>query len=605
MSTWFYKNNGVVIGPLPDETIRNLIDRGRINAESAIKQGDDGKWEKAGSFTQLFGNPGDIDSPNEVVYSAVIKNVDGDTLTFSCPKCQQIYTSSYSEYVNQKLRCQVCNTKFIISEKCIMNKMKELPSALTAEIIPDGNIICPHCWKTFPAEYLLYIAAHPSLVGDSICGEHEQKRFLPVEYNVNGLPLDSEGMPCTDMACPRCHLRIPSTIIDLKSIYFSIVGAPASGKSYYLTTQTHTLRKSLPEYFSYSFLDVDPQINSILNNYESLLFMNSQMSELVALPKTQQTGESFSSQIFLNGVMLDLPKPFIFELKPTLPSDNGKHMNMVFYDNAGEHFQPGADIILNPATKHLAHSNGIMFIFDPVLDAKMRKQCDCSDPQAASQAKTTDQNILMSEMISRIRRHSNLKANEKSNIPCVICVAKYDVWENSFAHNLRNMSPIIHDGDSLKAELDYNCIMDVSFAARSLLQEQAPAIINTAESFFESVTYIPVSNYGTVAMRDQNGVIGISPENINPIWVEIPMMLLLHKLGLIERKSIHKVSGAADMPNCQEIGNFFVFPHPETKKRIQLSMDYAECVLTVLGKKYVMPKRKSSIKTKAQDNFWQ
>ena len=63
----------------------------------------------------------------------------------------------------------------------------------------------------------MYISSHPSLVGDPVCGEHEQTRFFPVVFNSIGQPLDSEGMVCTDMACPHCHLRLPASIVDLNS----------------------------------------------------------------------------------------------------------------------------------------------------------------------------------------------------------------------------------------------------------------------------------------------------------------------------------------------------------------------------------------------------
>ena len=80
-------------------------------------------------------------------------------------------------------------------------------------------------------------------------------------------------------------------MIDLPSSFYSIVGAPASGKSYFLTSMIWQLKKNLPRYYNFTISDTDPAFNVVLNNYEQILFLNPEKREYVSLPKTELHGE--------------------------------------------------------------------------------------------------------------------------------------------------------------------------------------------------------------------------------------------------------------------------------------------------------------------------
>ena len=99
--------------------------------------------------------------------------------------------------------------------------------------VENGEIVCPHCWGLCSLETILFISSHPELVGDPLLGGDAATRFLPKYFTAKGTAFDERGMECSDMACPHCHLKIPNAVIDLPSSFFSIVGAPASGKSYF------------------------------------------------------------------------------------------------------------------------------------------------------------------------------------------------------------------------------------------------------------------------------------------------------------------------------------------------------------------------------------
>ncbi len=636
MSEWFFKKDQIIIGPVAEDDIRKLIARGSITKESMLRCGTNSLWAAAGSYEQFF--PAEVpvrppethdeelqvsDDPSDGGQAAAPADlsafppadvivVDGSSAKFSCPGCSQAYIGAIDRYRDSIVQCSSCGMTFRVlgSDFDRVISRNSAGHDFADHAIPPGDIICPHCWNTFSKEYLMYIAAHPNLVGDDKLGETQQKRFLPTVFNGLNQPLDAEGMVCTDMACPHCHLRIPSTIIDLPSLYFSIVGAPSSGKSYFLTSFTHDLRSLLPGTFSYSFLDVDPQINSMLSGYERSLYMSSSPDEMATIEKTQQVGEGFSNTVLLNGIRINLPKPFIFEIKPMTDVMEGVHENVILYDNAGEQFQAGQDTVENPATKHLATSNGIIFLFDPTADPNMRLACDRSDPQVANPRKTLNQTDFMLEMISRIRRHCNMNASEKSHAPCVVAVAKYDVWESLLEHRLRELSPWHETLDSISASVSGGMIQDVSFAVRQILLEKIPSLVSAAESFFEDVTYVPFSSFGTVACS-KGSAVGIKPSMIAPVWVSVPFIVLLNKLGIIPSAPPAKEKDPSAVPADAKIVNGMIaFRHPVSRKRELLPLCFAGITVTIAGRKYVFPEDQNSAPDKKRssgkknDDFW-
>ena len=117
----------------------------------------------------------------------------------------------------------------------------------------------------------VYISTHESLLGDPIVGENEQMRFMPSKFTTSCMAVDPAGMQCHLVACPRCHFEISRASLELEPLFLSVVGAPASGKSFLLGSMTWTLRKSLSK-FGYRFIDADPGANQTIHSYEQTLF---------------------------------------------------------------------------------------------------------------------------------------------------------------------------------------------------------------------------------------------------------------------------------------------------------------------------------------------
>lgn len=402
-----------------------------------------------------------------------------------------------------------------------------------------NQVTCPHCWHVFAPEDSLWVSEHPDLVGDAKLGDMYAVRFLPSRFSHEGDAIDSEGYRATRLACPNCHLEVPRPLFQLPAVFYSILGAPACGKSYFLASMTWHLRQVLPRYFKVSLNDADASANARLHAYEEQQFLNANPDALVAIAKTETQGDMYD-QVQMGDHSITLPRPFLFTLQPTAAHPNharAKAMSRVIclYDNAGESFLPGADSVTSPVTRHLAHSACLFFCFDPTQDPRFRRACEgkSDDPQmkprnSRLQRETSvRQDTILLEAITRVRRHAGLREDEQHQRPMVIVVTKWDSWKELLP-DVCNDEPYFDRKDHSIRTLDSDRIRQTSAAVEALLQEMCPEIVAAAQGFARELVFIPVSATGvSPEVDDATGSLGIRPCNIHPYWVEVPLLYAL------------------------------------------------------------------------------
>jgi hypothetical protein len=407
------------------------------------------------------------------------------------------------------------------------------------------NVTCPHCWHHFGPEDVMWIAAHNDLVGDPVLGPEKPRRFLPTRFTVNGQAIDARGVVCQQLACPRCHLILPRSTIEAEPLFMSIIGGPKTGKSYLLSAMTWELRKRLPSAFALSFNDADPVANQHLNEYEATLFLPEDASKLVALAKTEESGDLYD-QASIGGHTVSLPRPFLFNVRPTSQHLHANHAEKVsrvicMYDNAGESYQPGKDTSASPVTQHLAKSKVLMFLFDPTQDPRFREKCRAfnQDPQLTSGRGTQRQEILLNEAASRVRRYSNLPPGKKHDRPLMILVPKSDVWGSLIDEDLISEPFLPNAVADRLAAVDVVRIERVSKKIRELLQVETPELVAAAEDFCQHVVYIPISALGRspeeTALPGGGSGLFVRPKDIAPHWAAVPVLYMFAKwtTGLI------------------------------------------------------------------------
>jgi len=394
------------------------------------------------------------------------------------------------------------------------------------------EITCPHCWESFLSSDIVWVAQHEELRGDSVLGAEALVRFLPTRFDLNGDAIDSHGMSCQQLACPNCHLVIPRVFLRYPSMIFSLIGSTFSGKSYLLTSTVWELSRRLAKQFALVYRDVDVEGNQTLLDFQKRLFMSTDPDQLVALEKTQLDSDSHYATANLDGQLVLLPHPFLYSLsvRPDHPHADDPNLRgrvLCFYDNAGEHFRPGADQSLTPGTRHMARAKVLMFLYDPTQDSRLRSKCRtfCDDPQLSGKYRTELQTTLLTEAGNRVRQFAHLGPNEKLPQPLLVLLSKSDIWGSLLQEDITT-EPYLPGttSDWPHAVVDCERIRRVSAACRAVLLEYTPDLVAAAEDTSREVLYIPVSSLGCSPELQENGSLAVRPRNIQPHWVTVPIV---------------------------------------------------------------------------------
>ncbi len=413
-----------------------------------------------------------------------------------------------------------------------------------------SQVTCPHCWSAFAPYDALWISEHADLLGDVRLGPDQPQRFLPDRFTPAGAALDARGQACHRVACPACHLELPRAVFELAPLVLSTLGAPACGKSYFLTAMTWTLRGLLPKQFALSFGDADNVLNARIQQYESLQFLNSDSDELVELPKTETHGDLYSTVLW-DGQPSQYLRPFVFRLVPMAHHPHAGQAQalgrlLCLYDNAGESFLPGQDTTANPVTRHLATSDAMFFLVDPMQDARFRRAVLARRPEAAAlqqalapgRESPLRQETVLQEAAERARRYS--PRGQARPLPMtVVVVTKYDAWWPLLSYPEGRLPPAwAYSASARIGGVRLREVERVSVELQRLLRQLCPELVGAVEAFCPEAVYIPTSATGCAAEVDPHtGRRGFRPKNVRPIWAETPLLYFLARWarGLVGR----------------------------------------------------------------------
>ena len=388
----------------------------------------------------------------------------------------------------------------------------------------ERELICPICWLEFERGDVLWVAKHPDLMGDPMMGEDFSLRFRATQFDSEGRALDPMGIVCTEMACPHCRRRLPGRFFETDPKRFSIVGAPGSGKSYFLASMLSELKRVLDENFGLSFQDENATDNAGLNEMIMRLFSGSQSPEDLYIEKTQLSGGNYEYWS-RDGRSHLLLKPFTFQVTPVAQSDEiGRQLSMVVYDNAGEMFEPNSLRESNAIRPQLAHSSSLLFLFDPTTHPGFRDKLeDKDDPQLERYARLDIQDSILAETRNRIKSELDVGPRERIETPVAVIVGKCDLWEHLISPD--------EFVDPLKGNaLDVQQLEQNSNLTRQLLADLCPSVVANAESISNNVVYFPASSLGhTPAMFTADGRdrLGAIPGKVNPRFTAVPAIWAL------------------------------------------------------------------------------
>ncbi|MBT62042.1 MAG: hypothetical protein CML13_02370 [Puniceicoccaceae bacterium] len=388
-------------------------------------------------------------------------------------------------------------------------------SQVVNDALSEDALLCPHCWVKFEIGDMMHVAMHDELRGDPIMGEDAAQRFLATNFDDDGNALDPMGLPCMDTACPHCRNALPVNFVSSKYNILSVVGNASAGKSYYLAVMSRILPRVLIGSYGMRMQDADPTANAPLTAMRSRLFGGANADE-VALDKTQLGGAMYT-EVFRHGKHVSMPRPFSFLVEGD--DVDGEAEGLIFYDNAGEHFQPGIELQDSPGALHVAYSSGVLFLFDPLRNHDFRQLlAGHKDPQV--EAPMNDiQAVILSEMRTRIAKVYGQAFDRLNRKPFAFILGKLDAWEHLLEGEL---VPYLSEGKLDKSAVDHNSKM-----VRDLLMRVCPEAVANAESLTKEIKYFPVSSFGHTPILTESGSIAPVPNKIAPKYVEVPVLWLL------------------------------------------------------------------------------
>jgi hypothetical protein len=445
---------------------------------------------------------------------------------FLCPSCGQKLRAD-EEAAGEKVDCPHCAVEFAVpSPQAPPPSPAPSPSIepasrdpAFANPNPDGHLTCPVCWLRFDTGDIMHIAVHDSLRGDPILGEDAQQRFLATRFNNAGQALDAMSIPCSEIGCPHCRRKLPPSFLGMPHHIISLVGDQSAGKSYFLSVLTKVLPATLYRDFGIVFQDSDPTGNAPVNDMRKALF-GAQSPAQAKLAKTVFEGAMYE-RLPRQGRIVALPRPFVYTLAPG--EKTGEQCALIFYDNAGEHFQPGVNIVEQPGAQHVASAAGIMYLFDPFNSPEFRRNLrDSKDPQLEKPI-VDQQDIILAEMRARIQIIRNLPPGETIQSPVAFVAGKCDVWLHLL--NGKPLQDPLQDG-----RIDFAAIRENSERVRDLVYRLCPAVVANAEALSKNVMFFAASSFGHTPLKIGPGEYVPDPARLQPVFVEVPLLWILSQI---------------------------------------------------------------------------
>jgi hypothetical protein len=429
------------------------------------------------------------------------------------------------EAVGENVSCPHCNVEFLVpppeislpppADEPVVEPTRDV--SLTSPN-PEGVLTCPVCWLRFDTGDIMHIAVHDSLRGDPLLGEDVQQRFLATRFNNAGQALDAMSSPCSEIACPHCRRKLPPSFLGMPHHIISLVGDQSAGKSYFLSVLTKVLPATLFREFGITFQDSDPTGNAPVNDMRKALF-GAQSPIQAKLAKTVFEGAMYE-RLPRQGRMVALPRPFVYTLTPD--QRTGEQCALIFYDNAGEHFQPGVNIVEQPGAQHVASAAGIIYLFDPFNSPEFRRGIrDTKDPQLEKPV-VDQQDIILAEMRARIQMIRNLRPGETIDTPVAFVVGKCDAW----AH-LLDGTP----GNPLReGTIDPVSVQENSDLVRKLLYQLCAPVVANAQALSSNVMFFAASSFGHTPIKIGPGEYVPDPAQLEPAFVEVPLLWILSRI---------------------------------------------------------------------------
>jgi hypothetical protein len=173
---------------------------------------------------------------------------------------------------------------------------------------------------------------------------------------------------------------------------------------------------------------------------------------------------------------------------------------------------------------HVASADAIFFLFDPFNNLGFRRAIGSTKDPQIEQVLVDQQDIIISEMRSRILNVRGLSPGHRITQPLAVMVGKFDAWRHLLpSDTIQN--PIANGSVCVPT------IRGNSDHIRALLLSLCPTVVANAEALSTDVMYFAVSAFGHPPIKVADGAYAPDPARLKPHQVEVAPLWVLAKLN--------------------------------------------------------------------------
>lgn len=414
------------------------------------------------------------------------------------------------------------------------------------------KILCPYCFKEFKREEVQIQCKNEQTVTRVVDGKTIIQLECPPEedekYNnywgvhtkikhifdanltreeLGGLfrnpqPIHDKTCKCGKTSnyfvCPHCHNRLPPEMIERGSEIISVIGGPASGKSNYIVSLIHELRK-----------------------YGNRLGLSVTLQNVGRSEKERTTTkyEEAKKTVFEDHMALAKtppvphPIPWIMRLES---HSTKKAVYVVFYDTAGESFND-PDRIARDAD-YLRYSKAVIVAFDTLGVPKIKRILE------KNKTEISDQISKYEKMWNTIRDfEENNPRLKMTSRPFAFVFTKFDTVIDNARDLDFNLDAFVDDdfkftnssfvrtGKVNMSELN-NCNMAIKDALNGPWHSEVAIAQEVEEKWNNNGMFFGISALG--GMKDSLNIRTVTVDNVEevvPVKVLDPLVWILVKLG--------------------------------------------------------------------------
>lgn len=323
------------------------------------------------------------------------------------------------------------------------------------------------------------------------------------------------GFPSQRFVCPHCNNWLPKEMVEKGAEVISVIGGPASGKSNYIVTLIHQLKKYGNKLgLSVMLQQVGRREDEwTYNKYEKARKVIFEMK--MPLPKTAVTKHEI---------------PWIMRLESVA---TGKAVYLVFYDTAGENFKDPDSIRRN--AQYLRESKAVICVLDTLSVKRIQKLLESNN---------IENNDITTPFDETLTALFNFQTGDKnlSDKPFAFVMSKFDVVIDHHEDLGCDVSMFLNEDGSPRnsdfiktGKLNLSQMEAAHKAIKNYMDDaeiwdESEHCFNIVSKWGKNAQFFGVSSFG--CMPDENAMLaGDVDGEIKPYRVMDPLVWALYKVG--------------------------------------------------------------------------